>query len=393
MHEGKDIILVVDYHVKNIEFRWFNEATSEERTGKYPTTQGEIVRQVEQAAGELKPGGQVVWIMESTTGWARVKDLLGERVKFVLANVLQLPLPPKARRRKTDKIDTGRLLREYLHGGLPRSFQPPVELRRIRRVVDMRENLVRRQTSIKNWIGSLVHHETWEDGENLWSGKGLRRLGAMRLAPSDRMLVELKLEQLKVLDRQRELVEARMQAIYDGWPEAQWLDAVRGIGMVTAVSVLAHIGPIKRFPTADELISYAGLAPGTRQSDTTCHHGRIGGGGTDGHLRYLLIEATTWLREIPRYRPGYERVLKKRGKKIARIVLARMLLRSVHKMLTDRVRFNPGRGPAERPASAAGAAPGRRCRSRVATSPPGAEAVPVRLSPAPGPRWRGGGKD
>jgi adenosylmethionine-8-amino-7-oxononanoate aminotransferase len=35
--------------------------------------------------------------MESTTGWARVKDLLGERARFVLANVLQMPLPPKAR--------------------------------------------------------------------------------------------------------------------------------------------------------------------------------------------------------------------------------------------------------------------------------------------------------
>ena len=35
--------------------------------------------------------------MESTTGWARVKDLLGDRVQIILANVLQMPLPPKAR--------------------------------------------------------------------------------------------------------------------------------------------------------------------------------------------------------------------------------------------------------------------------------------------------------
>jgi transposase len=341
MHEGKDIILVADYHAENLEFRWFNEASGEERSGKYPTTRAGILRQVEQAAGELERGGRIVWIMESTTGWSRVKDLLGERVKFVLANVLQMPLPPKAKRRKTDKIDTGRLLREYLHGSLPQSFQPSAWWREVRRVVDCRQDLVERRTAIKNWIGSLLHHETWEDRENLWSAKGLRRLWAMRLPARDRMLVELKLQQLEQLAGQLEQVERAMQAVYDGWAEAQWVDQVRGIGMVTAVSLLAHIGPIERFATAEDLISYAGLAPGMWQSDGTCHHGRIGGGGTDSQLRYLLIEASSWLCQIPRYRATYERVLKQRGNKIARLVVARLLLRSIHKMLTAKVRFNP----------------------------------------------------
>ena len=341
VNECKDIILVADYHAENIEFRWFNQASGEERTGKYPTTRAGILRQVEQAAGELAPGGRIVWIMESTTGWARVKDLLGERVNFVLANVLQMPLPPKAKRRKTDKIDTGRIMREYAHGSLPRSFQPSAWWREIRRVVDCRQDLVERQTAIKNWIGSLLHHETLVDRENLWSAKGRQRLLAMSFSPSDRMLVNVKIEQLEQLAKQLAEVEAQMWTIYNAWPEAQWVDQVRGIGMVTAVSLLAHIGPIERFAAAEDLISYAGLAPGMWQSDGTCHHGRIGGGGTDSHLRYLLIEATTWLRQIPRYKPTYERVLAKRGKKIARIVVARLLLRSLHKMLTAKVRFNP----------------------------------------------------
>jgi transposase len=208
-------------------------------------------------------------------------------------------------------------------------------------VVDGRQDLVGRQTAVKNWIGSLLHHETWEDRKNLWSETGQRRLAAMDLPASDRLLVELKVEQLGQLAGQIEKVEAMMKEVYDQWPEAQWLDQVRGIGMVSAVSLLAHIGPIERFATAEDLISYAGLAPGTWQSDETCHHGRIGGGGTDGLLRYMLVEASTWLSQIPRYRPTYERVLKKRGKKIARIVVARLLLRSLHKMLRDRVRFNP----------------------------------------------------
>jgi transposase len=349
MSDRKDIILVADYHAQNIEYRCFNEASGEEHNGRFGTSAPAIVQRIEEATRMLSAGGKVVWIMESTTGWARVKDLIGVRAEFVLANVLEMPLPPKARRRKTDKIDTGRLLREYLNGRLPTSFQPEACLRQARRLVDFRQELVVRKTAVRNWIGSLLHHETWHVRTNLWSEKGLERLRKMDLPDSDRELVKLKLEQLEQLSQQQESVEARMQELYDRWPEAQWLDEIRGIGMVTAVSMLAHIGPIQRFATAEDLIGYAGLAPGVRQSDGTSHHCRIGGGGTDGRLRWMLIEATQWLCQIPRYRPTYERVMAKRGKKVARIVVARMVLRSIHKMLLDRVRFNPvSQAPAEK---------------------------------------------
>lgn len=267
MNQDKDIVLANDYHAENIEFRWFNEATGETRLGNYPTNRDNILGQIEQAERELTPGGRIVWIMESTTGWARVKDLIGQRATFVLSNVLQMPLPPKARRRKSDRIDTGRLLREYVNGDLPTSFQPSLWWREVRRVVDYRQDLVERQTAIKNWIGSLLHHETWEERSNLWYEKGLRRLRAMNWSSSDRMVVELKLEELDHLKQVLGQVEQRMTEIYDHWPEAQWVDQMRGIGMVTAVSVLAHIGPIERFATAEDLISYAGLAPGQWGSD------------------------------------------------------------------------------------------------------------------------------
>ncbi len=106
------------------------------------------------------------------------------------------------------------------------------------------------------------------------------------------------------------------------------------------MSILARVGPIERFDSPEELISFAGLAPGVQQSDGTKREGRIGGGGTDKHLRHYLIEATFWARRVPRYRPTYERMLDKRGPKIARVVVARMMLRSIHKMLRAQVRFN-----------------------------------------------------
>jgi len=334
MNKGKNIVLVVDYHLENLDVRQFNEATGEEQCFKAVTGSRQILGLVRRAQIEASAsGGTVVWIMESTTGWARVKELLGSRAEFLMANVLQMPLPPKARRRKTDRIDTARMLREYRNGSLPLAFQPLRSLREVRRLVDARQDLVRRQTALKNWISHYISHETWYGAKNLWSLRGRLRLKTLRLTEADRWLLDLKLEELAQVEQRVCEVEERMTSVYQSWPAAQRLDAVRGIGMVSSVTILAYIGPIERFAGAEELISFAGLAPGTHRSDKRGYDLRTGGGGTHSQLRYFLIEATRWLREIPRYAGAYERMVSRRGKKVARVVLARMFLRSIYKML------------------------------------------------------------
>ena len=67
-------------------------------------------------------------------------------------------------------------------------------------------------------------------------------------------------------------------------PSRSWRGSVRWSGSAT--------------PT--RLIAFAGLAPGISESDQTRRDGRIGGGGTDSHLRHYLIEATVWARRLPR---------------------------------------------------------------------------------------------
>jgi len=54
------------------------------------------------------------------------------------------------------------------------------------------------------------------------------------------------------------------------------------------------------------------------------------------------MEATVWARQIPRYRATYERTAKRRGNKIGRSVVARLLLRSIYKVLRAGVAFEPG---------------------------------------------------
>jgi transposase len=177
MNQG--ILLTVDYHDKNCVIRRRDLARGTEEVFSVPTTAGDLLQVVVDAKRRAGPRGKVVWLQESTTGWPRVRELLGKKAEFVLANVLQMPLPPKGRRRKTDTIDTARLQREYMNGELPRAHQPPAWWRQVRRVVGCRENLVSRRTALRNWINRYLSHETWEDRIGLWSVKGQRRLRAL----------------------------------------------------------------------------------------------------------------------------------------------------------------------------------------------------------------------
>ena len=177
---NQTIVLTVDYHDRNcsIRRRAFDAGRdAKDHVETVPTALASLQRVVADARALAGRSGRVVWIQESTTGWARVQAALADRVdEFILANVLQLPRAPKAHRRKTDTIDTARLQREYLNGELPRSHQPPLWWRSVRRLVRWRESLVSRRTALRNALNRFLAHETWSDRERLWSGVGRERL-------------------------------------------------------------------------------------------------------------------------------------------------------------------------------------------------------------------------
>lgn len=341
-----DIILSVDYHDRMCVIRRLDRASGRRQVFKEVPTAPENLNQiVDDARRDAGRRGRVIWIQESTTGWARVKQLLEQRVEFHLTNVLQMPRTAKNHKRKTDKVDTARIQREFLNGDLPLAFQPLPECRQLRRVVAYRERLVDRRTALRNWINRYLAHETWYDRTGIWSVKGQRRLRTFlkKLPRTDALVIGQKLDELARLEEQLRVAIAELSLAYQSSPEAHRVDAIKGIGLVSAVSIVARIGPVERFRSAEGLIGFAGLSPGVAQSNETRRSGHIGGGGTDRHLRHYLIEATVWARHLPRYKVAYHRISKRRGPKIGRLVVARMLLRSIYKILKDGVEFDAGK--------------------------------------------------
>src|SRR5258708_16651461 len=101
------------------------------------------------------------------------------------------------------------------------------------------------------------------------------------------------------------VVTKRGKAIRDAVPE--WslaelvtaLQAMRGIDLVAAVTVLAEIGDLSRFQNPRELMGYLGLVPCERSTGDTVNRGGITKAG-NGRARRILVEAAWSYRHPPR---------------------------------------------------------------------------------------------
>ena len=121
--------------------------------------------------------------------------------------------------------------------------------------------------------------------------------------------------------------------------DAQLLLTIPGMGVILAVTILAQIGDIKRFPTAARLCSYAGLVPRVYESGKTRHYGHISRAGRSA-MRWALTLAT-W-RGSGRSKVIDEfkgRLIERRPKMVASTAAARKLLAVIWSMLTHRKPF------------------------------------------------------
>jgi transposase len=122
------------------------------------------------------------------------------------------------------------------------------------------------------------------------------------------------------------------------WTEAvELLDTIPGVNVKTAESILAEMGlDMSRFPTADHLSAWAGLAPGNHESAGKRYSGRRRKGNRP--LATTMVQAA-WsaVRTKGTYlKSRYHRLAARRGKKRAIVGVARSMLVSIWHMLTYR---------------------------------------------------------
>jgi transposase len=101
---------------------------------------------------------------------------------------------------------------------------------------------------------------------------------------------------------------------------------VPGVNLIVAVTFLAAVGNIERFPDRRKLVAYLGLDPKVRQSgDAPATHGHISKQGS-APVRVALVEAS-WsaVRNPGPLRSFYQRIRARRGHQVAITAAARKL--------------------------------------------------------------------
>jgi transposase len=112
------------------------------------------------------------------------------------------------------------------------------------------------------------------------------------------------------------------------------IQAIDGVGRTIAAVLVAEIGDVGRFRSAEALCSWAGLTPKHRESDTKTTRGSITKQGSK-LVRWALIEAVSRYHGGPALAPGFRRIAERRGTNKARVAVARKVLTLVYYGLRD----------------------------------------------------------
>jgi transposase len=161
--------------------------------------------------------------------------------------------------------------------------------------------------------------------KRLWRQHGREQLESFRLAPwASRRRQDL----LELLDRLNPTIAELSQAIdqeAEKFPEARWLMTHPGVGPLTALAFVLIIGRADRFQCGKQIAAYLGLVPLEDSSGNRRRLGHITKQGSS-MLRFLLVEAAqVTVRSLPEWRSKYFHLRMRRGRKIAKVAMARRL--------------------------------------------------------------------
>jgi transposase len=354
-------------------------------------------RDILDLAARLVADGVELVVMESTSDYWRIWFYLLEAAGLNVQLVNSSHARQLAGRPKTDRLDAQWIARLAEMGLLRPSFVPPPEIRALRDLTRTRLQLVRDRTrewqrlekllegalvKLSSAVSSLARTQTARrilealaGGErdpkalaaladaHVKGGRAAieRSLDGMQVGAHHPLLIRTHLDHITLLDRSvaglEDEIEAALDAIPAAWgisadgerrrpgagqdpgpaalPAAERLAEIPGVSPKLARAIIAETGlDMTRFPTAGHLVSWAGLAPVTRQSGPRSR--KPGKGQGDAYLKGYCTQAATGAARTDTFLGERLRRLSRRiGALRARCAVARSILTIIWHLLND----------------------------------------------------------
>jgi transposase len=298
--------------------------------------------------------------MESTGEYRKpIYNILEDNFELLLVNAQHIKAVPG---RKTDVKDSEWIAELLRYGLLKASFVPPKGQRELRELTRFRSTFVKERANLINRVQKVLESAniklasvltdidgvsgrdmlqaliegaaTPEAMAQLARGRLKAKREALELAlegrvrPHHRFILQELLSQIESLDATITKFDEQIQEYCRPFEVmVERLDTIPGVARETAEIIVSEIGiDMSRFPTADHLASWAGVAPGNNESAGK----RLSGRTTKGNQ--ALVAALTqaaWAASHTKntyLSAQYRRIAARRGRKKAIVAVAHSIL-------------------------------------------------------------------
>lgn len=209
---------------------------------------------------------------------------------------------------KTDRRDSLNLARLHRAGELTAVWVPDAAQEALRDLIRAREDMKHLQRQAKQrLLAFLLRHDRRYAGNKYWTQMHCRWLATLRFEQAAQQIVlQEYIDTVNTLSRRvsaldEQIAQATNASVF--WPVIESLMALRGVNLLTAATVVAEIGDLKRFASAAQLMAYLGVVPSEHSSGGSTARGGITKTG-NGHVRRVLIEAA-WTYRHPARKTHY----------------------------------------------------------------------------------------
>lgn len=323
-----------------------------------------------QALADWLVSQQVTHVAMESTGiyWRPVLTILEPHVSIILVNAQHMKAVPG---HKTDIKDSHWIADLLRHGLLTASFIPPKPIRDLRDLVRARKTLVQQRAQAVNRVQKVLETANLKlssvasdvlgksgremldallagisDAESLAQlARGrlraklplLREALEGRVEPTHLVLLRHLLDLIDFLQGQIDTLSTTIeQHLAPYQTQVTRLMQLPGVGPTAAATIIAEIGTdMSRFPSAKHLASWAGVAPGNRQSGGKRFKAPTNKGNT--HLRAVLAEVVWVISHVKDsyLSAQYHRLARRIGKKRAIVAVSHSVLTIIYHLLLD----------------------------------------------------------
>lgn len=250
------------------------------------------------------PAQLLVCYEAGACGYTIHRFLTRLKIKCVIVAPSLIPRKP-GDRVKTDRRDALALARLLRSGDLTATWVPDPEHEALRDLVRAREDAVEDRLRAWHRLTKFLLRlgVNAPPGVHARSVRYRQWLDGLQFDDAAQGLVFVEYRHcIDELDQRVTRFEQQLTELAQRSPHAATiaaLQAMRGIKLLTATTIVSEVGDLGRFASPRQLMAYAGLVPSEHSSGSRLRRGCITKSG-NAHLRRVLVEAAWHARLAPR---------------------------------------------------------------------------------------------